>query len=241
MSGPRTTSPAASADVPATDVTQARAAYQSELEQLRLQVELMGVRVDQNLERMRSVLHHGDLHEADLALAADDEIDAMHVSLTERCYDLLAREQPVASDLRLIVSVVRITAELERIGDLALRVVKLAPDLELLQRSKEIFDLLAALADVALDHYRLALRSFASQSAELAEEVATGSPEVGHLTDRLVGEVHRLEGEDAVPVAVKAMTVGQALSRIDDHATVLGARLRYLFTGDPDHLAAEVR
>jgi phosphate transport system protein len=227
--------------VASTDVTQARAAYQSELEQLRLQVELMGVWVDQNLERMRSVLHHGDLHEADLALAADDEIDAMQVSLTERCYDLLAREQPVASDLRLIVSVVRITAELERIGDLALRVVKLAPDLALLQRSKEIFDLLAALADVALDHYRLALRSFAGQSVELAVEVATGSPEVGHLTDRLVGEVHRLQGEDAVPVAVKAMTVGQALSRIDDHATVLGARLRYLFTGDPDHLAAEVR
>ena len=120
--------------MPATDVTQARAAYQSELEQLRLQVELMGVRVDQNLERMRSVLHHGDLHEAELALAADDEIDAMQVSLTERCYDLLAREQPVASDLRLIVSVVRITAELERIGDLALRVVKLAPDHALLQR-----------------------------------------------------------------------------------------------------------
>ena len=88
-SGPRTTSPAASADVPATDVTPARSAYQSELEQLRLQVELMGVRVDQNLERMRAVLHHGDPCEAEQAVAADDEIDAMNVSLTERCYDLL--------------------------------------------------------------------------------------------------------------------------------------------------------
>jgi phosphate transport system protein len=227
--------------VPSTDVTQARAAYQTELEQLRLQVEVMGVRVDQNLERMRSVLHHGSQDEADLALAADDEIDAMQVSLTERCYDLLAREQPVASDLRLIVSVVRITAELERIGDLALRVVKLAPDHALLQQSHEIFDLLAALADQALDHYRLALRAFATQSTDLAEEVASGSPEVGHLADRLVAEIHRLEGEGAVLVAVRAMTAGQALSRIDDHARVLGARLRYLFTGDPDHLAAEVR
>ncbi len=157
--------------MPTTDVTPARSAYQSELEQLRLQVELMGVRVDQNLERMRSVLHHGDPREAELALEADDEIDAMQVSLTERCYDLLAREQPVASDLRLIVSVVRITAELERIGDLALRVVKLTPDHALLRQSTEIFDLLAALADLALDHYRLALRSFATQSPDLAEEV----------------------------------------------------------------------
>ena len=190
---------------------------------------------------MRSVLHHGDVGEAALAVEADDEIDAMQVSLTERCYDLLAREQPVASDLRLIVSVVRITAELERIGDLALRVAKLTPDHALLRSSTEIFDLLAALADLALDHYRLALRAFAAQSADLAEEIASGSPEVSLLTDRLVGEVHRLEGDDAVPVAVKAMAAGQALSRIDDHARILGARLRYLFTGDPDHLAAEVR
>ncbi len=229
----------AAADSP--DGTPARAAYQAELEQLGLQVELMGVRVDQNLERMRSVLHQGDQGEAGLTIAADDEIDAMQVSLTERCYDLLAREQPVASDLRLIVSVVRITAELERIGDLALRVAKLAPDHTLLHRSDDIFDLLAALADLALDHYRLALRAFAARSAELAEEVAAGSPEVSLLTDRLVGEVHRLHGDDAVPVAVKTMAAGQALSRIDDHATILGARLRYLFTGDPDHLAAEVR
>ena len=219
----------------------ARSTYQAELDQLRLQVELMGVRVDQNLERMRSVLHHGDEREAALAVAADDEIDAMQVSLTERCYDLLAREQPVASDLRLIVSAVRITAELERVGDLALRVVKLAPDHRLLRDAAEIFDLLAALADLALDRYRLALRAFATQSAELAAEAAAGAPEVGHLWNRLVAEVHRLEGDDAVAVAVKAMAAGQALSRIDDHAMVLGARLRYLFTGDPDHLAAEVR
>ena len=224
-----------------TEGTPARATYQAELEQLRLQVELMGVRVDQNLERMRSVLHHGDVGEAALALGADDEIDAMQVSLTERCYELLAREQPVASDLRLIVSVVRITTELERIGDLALRVAKLAPDQGLLARSTEIFDILAALADLALDHYRLALRAFAGQSTDLAAEVSAGSPEVSVLTDRLVVEVHRLEGEDAVPIAVKAMAAGQALSRIDDHASILGARLRYLFTGDPDHLAAEVR
>ena len=76
---------------------------------------------------------------------------------------------------------------------------------------------------------------------ELAEEVSAGSPEVSLLMDRLVGEVHRLQGDDAVLIAVKAMAAGQALSRIDDHARILGARLRYLFTGDPDHLAAEVR
>ncbi len=66
------------------------------------------------------------------SLVADDEIDAMNVSLTERCYDLLRREAPVASDLRFVVSVLRVLSELERIGDLALRVLKLAPDHQLL-------------------------------------------------------------------------------------------------------------
>jgi phosphate transport system protein len=223
------------------DTPAARAAYQAELDQLRIQVEIMGVRVDQNLERMRSVLASGDEQEAARALNADDDIDAMQVSLTERCYDLLAREQPVASDLRLIVSVVRIIAELERIGDLSLRVAKLAPEHDLLAGSPLTFDLLMAMADLALDRYRLALRAFASGSLELAVEVSLGSPEMDLLTERLYAEVHRLNGEDAVVVAVRTMTAGQALHRIADHAAVLGSRLRYLFTGDPDHLAAEVR
>ena len=148
----------------------------------------------------------------------------------------------MASDLRLIVSVVRITAELERIGDLALRVAKLAPDHTLLHRFRRT-------SSTCSRHWPTSLSSTTAsrcgrspaQSAALAEEVSAGSPEVSLLADRLVAEVHRLQGDDAVPVAVKAMAAGQALSRIDDHATILGARLRYLFTGDPDHLAAEVR
>ena len=119
-----------------------RTAFAAELEQVRLQVELMAVRVDQNLERMRDVLERGEVSVVELSFAADDEIDAMNVSLTERCYDLLRREAPVASDLRFVVSVLRVLSELERIGD---------------------------------------------------------------------------------------------------HAAIIGARLRYLLTGDPDHLAAEVR
>jgi phosphate transport system protein len=238
MSAPRTTSPAALAD-PGGEP--ARAAYQAELEQLRLQVEIMGVRVDENLERMRVVLQQGDERQASRALNADDDIDAMQVSLTERCYELLAREQPVASDLRLIVSVVRVIAEFERVGDLSLRVIKLWADHEVLVSSRATFDLLLALADLAVERYRMALRAFATSSLALAEELSQGSPEAEHLTERLYAEVHRIQGDDAALVAVKTMTAGQALHRIADHATVLGARLRYLFTGDPNHLAAEVR
>ena len=106
-------SPGASAD-PEPDPTPLRLQYSAELDQLRLQVELMGVRVDENLERMRELLDVSSESLAALALEADDDIDAMNVSLTERCYHVLARETPVASDLRLVLAVVRVSGEPER-------------------------------------------------------------------------------------------------------------------------------
>lgn len=217
-----------------------RQQYTAELEQLTLQVELMGVLVDENLERMRTVLYTGDQRVAQDALRADDPIDAMNVSLMERCYELLRREAPVASDLRLIVSVLRVTAELERIGDLALRIAKLAPEHELLTRVPRAFDILQTLAEHAVTQYRDALRSWSTLELTLAERVAS-EPEVAlalrHLVEALLG----YEGPDAVVVALRTMVAGQALDRIADHSAVLGARVRYLITGDPDHLAAEVR
>jgi phosphate transport system protein len=220
-----------------------RVAFHDELDQLRLQVELMGVRVDQNLERMREVLDHGDPSGATVAaaLAADDEIDAMHVSLLERCYSLLAREAPMASDLRFVVSVVRILSELERVGDLALRVVKLAPQVEELAGWGDAWDIVRTLADVAVDQYRTSLRAWSAQDLALATRLVERKPHLGLYHERIVAELRRLDGARAVPVAMGVFVADQAADRIADHAAIIGARLRYLITGEPGHLAAEVR
>jgi phosphate transport system protein len=217
-----------------------RTVFTAELEQVRLQVELMGVRVDQNLERMRDVLCKGDVGAVALALVADDEIDAMNVSLTERCYDLLRREAPVASDLRFVVSVLRVLSELERIGDLALRVIKLAPDHQLLAACDATFDILVTMADRAIERYREALGAWAALDLARAIESASSRP-MDLYFDRLMAEVLRLDGPDAVRIAVTTCHAGRSLERIGDHAAIIGARLRYLLTGDPNHLVAEVR
>lgn len=218
-----------------------RATYTGELEQLRLQVEVMGVRVDQNLERMREVLTSGDEGLAERGIAADDEIDAMNLSLTERCYDLLRREQPVASDLRLVVSVIRVLGELERIGDLALRVLKLAPERTLIASNPATYDILKGMADEAIDRYRAALAAWATDDLDTAVELAGGSASMTLHRERLTAELCAVARPDAVPLALATTTAGQAFDRIADHASVIGARLRYLLTGDPDHLVAEVR
>ena len=218
-----------------------RHGFREELDQLRLQVELMGVRVDENLERMRDVLRTGDLDLAALATEADNEIDAMNVSLTERCYLLLSRESPVASDLRFIVSVLRIVSEFERIGDLALRVVKLAPHHDLLARHEVLFDILVTISEEAVEIYRVALRAWSAQDLHLATELATQNRNLDLYYERLVSELQRLDGLDAVRIAMAAFAAGRSLERIADHSAIIGARLRYLITGEPAHLAAEVR
>jgi phosphate transport system protein len=219
-----------------------RHVFHEELDQLRLQVELMGVRVDQNLERIRQVLDHGESGGVvEAALAADDEIDAMHVSLLERCYSLLGREAPMASDLRFLVSVVRILSEFERVGDLALRVIKLAPDVDELSASGAAWDIVRTLVDVAVEQYRTALRAWSAQDLTLATQLAEHRPRLGPFHERLVAELRGLDGPDAVANAVRLFVAGQAADRIADHAAIIGARLRYLLTGEAAHLTAEVR
>jgi phosphate transport system protein len=221
--------------------TPLRKAYEEGLADLRLQVEVMAAKVDRNLEHMRSVLLTGDQQAAAAALAADDDIDATNLSLTERCYDLITRQQPVASDLRLLVSVVRVSSDLERIGDLALRIVKLAPEHRYLTASPPIFELLEQLADRAISTYEATMAAWAGPDGDAAARlVSAGSPTFA-LVEQLAARIVGLQGPDAAVIAMRSTQAGQALDRIADHALVIAARVRYLVTGDPLHLSLEVR
>src|SRR5918996_6328099 len=174
--GPRTTSRGDSADPnPLEEYAhideghQLRRSFSMELEQLRLQIEVMALKVDEALQRSTEVLLTGDLELAHDVLAADDEIDDMLVSLTERCYDLLGRQNPVASDLRLVVSVIRILGDLERTGDLCLRIVKLAPDHELIRGNLETYGILREMALEAQELFRTAARAWSTRDLRLAK------------------------------------------------------------------------
>jgi phosphate transport system protein len=215
--------------------------YTAELEQLRLQVEVMAVRVEENLERMRYALTDPAVHLGTEAAEVDIGIDAMNVSLTERCYVLIAREGPVASDLRLIVSVVRVLNELERISDHVVQICVESPEENLATDQTRLYDLILTMADEVIDRFHTARRAWGSMDLELAEQLAKGSKLLGALHTRLISELLELDGHDAVALALHAAAVGRSLERICDHTSVIGARLRYLITGDPAHLAAELR
>jgi phosphate transport system protein len=208
---------------------------------LRLQIEVMSLKVDEAIERSTEVLTTGDLELAQQVVADDDGIDDMLVSLTERCYELIALQSPVASDLRVVVSVVRILADLERIGDLCLRIVKLAPDQPLLASNEETFGILREMAGEARGLFRVAMRAWSSQDLRLAMTLEERDDAMDAHNSRLMEAILKLEGPNAAPLAVKSAFAGRSLERIADHSVMIGERLRYVLTGNVESLSNEIR
>jgi phosphate transport system protein len=217
-----------------------RREFTSELEQLKLQIEVMALKVDEAIQQSTTVLLTGDLELADQVIAADDAIDDMLVSLTERCYDVLGRQAPVASDLRLVVSVIRILGDLERTGDLCLRIVKLAPDQHLLVSNQETFDILRDMAQEAADLYRGAIRAWSSLDLQLAKSLEARDDAMDVHNRKLMDAIMRIKGPYAAPIAVTTLLAGRALERIADHSVMIGERLRYMLTGDIGVLLKEI-
>jgi phosphate transport system protein len=191
---------------------------------------------------MRLVLESGDARLAERTVSADDLIDRTQLALTERCYDLLSRQQPVAGDLRLVVSVIRMAAELERVADLALRVVKHAgTDHEALTADAETYEILDTMAARAADAFREAMRTWNGDDLAGAEALVAAQAATGYLHERLLRHLVGLTHPEAARIAVRAAMAGQAIDRIADHARVMAARVAYLHSADHTHLASEVR
>lgn len=216
-----------------------RVGFSDELEGLRLQVEVMALLVAEAVSGARQLLDEPDVELAEKLVAADDGIDEMHISLIEHCYGLLAKEAPVASDLRLIVSVIRVLHELERIGDLSLRVANTVDDVPVVARHDDVYRVLRALADNVVDRFLAVQRAWSAASTEPLDELTAIDP-LREFADPLVSNLMRLDGPDAVRCALAAMAIGRSLDRIGDHTQVMASRLRYLLTGDTVHLADEV-
>ncbi len=215
------------------------ASFHEELDELRLQVELMALRADQAIHLACRVLADGDSEAAQELLASDDEIDSMHAGLTERCYELLVRYQPMASDLRLVVSVVRVLGVLERIGNLCLRIANTIDDQALLANHPAVFRVLLDLADTVRERFTIVQAAWSKRDLDTLDQL----DELGSLEEfagPLIERIQELEGDDAVRVAMAAFVVGRSLDRIGDHTTVMAVRLKYLITGDTMYLAEEV-
>lgn len=212
--------------------------FHHELERIRDDLIRLAAMVCEVIPRGTQAVLEGDLGAAAALIDGDAEIDEIAADVEDRCFRQLALQQPMASDLRALVTAIRLTAELARSGDLMVNVAKGARRMMGLAIDPRTRGLVQSMSDEALRLFRAALEAYADN------DEAKGAA-LRDMDDTL-DEVHRafivqvLEscraGDLDVQAAVQLALIGRYYERIGDHAVNIGEKVCFLVTGlQPEH------
>jgi phosphate transport system protein len=215
-----------------------RAQFHEAIGTLRADVDWLGSMAEDAVRAATDALITDDRAKAEVVIDGDDEMDALFVSLEERAYSLIAQQAPVAIDLRFLVSALRVMADWERTGDLAVSVAKLA--LVGWERERVALALLRRMADSALELLADARTAWRDQDLQLAAALERRDDALDATFRRLTAHLLGQHGPDASVLVFHALLGGRHLERIADHAVAVGDRVVYMLTGDPRSLAAEI-
>ena len=205
---------------------------QREIEKVTRKLLALGTLVEENLMRSLRALHTGDMEAADIAIAADREIDLMEIDVEEECLKLLALYQPVAVDLRLVVAVLKINNDLERIGDLAKNIAKRARNLKELP-AVDFPDDFLAIGERTVAMLTRSLDAVVNLDAGLAREVIALDDDVDALNRSVFGRIKEAMRSDpaSTDACVHLLTVSRNLERVGDHATNIAEDVIYMVEG----------
>jgi phosphate transport system protein len=190
--------------------------------------------------RVTEALLTTDLAEAQALIDADDEIDTMTLDIEDRCFTILARQQPMAGDMRAIVTAIRLTSEIERSGDLVVNVAKGIRRLYGSEVPLALHSLLRAMADQAVRLFGLAMDAYGDGDANLAAALDDMDDRLDQLHKDYIQAILEIHADVRdVQVAVQLALVGRYYERIGDHAVNIGERVQYMVTGWlPEHTGA---
>ena len=216
----------------------ARAPFQESLELLRVDVDVLGQMAEDAVVGSLTALVGGDRSAAGDVLAGDDRLDALFVALEERAYGLIAQQAPVATDLRFIMSALRVMSDFEKTGDRAVAVAKIA--LAEWERESRAIVLLGRMGDLSRQLVAAARQAWLEEDLAIAASLKRRDDVLDGFYRELMSHLLAQQGEAATRLAIYAHAAGRNLERIADHAVMIGERVSYLVTGDPSALAAEI-
>ena len=210
-----------------------REVFQQELREVQERLVEVASLVADSMGRATGAFNNSDIALAEQVIAGDAVIDAAAITLDELAIDILARQQPVARDLRIVVSALRISASLERMGDMAGHIAQLAryrfPEKVVPKSLRPTFRELGRL-DTEMAHKLVALLE--TQDMAIAEQIRDLDDEVDalHLSvfDRVLGETWKGAAADTVD----ATLASRYHERFADHAVSIAKKVQYLSTGD---------
>jgi phosphate transport system protein len=211
-----------------------RISFTEELSQLEASLQEEGDLVLRALRSSLNALARGDAELADEVIRFDDEVDRRYVAIEEGVQSLLARQTPVAADLRLVLAVLRVNLHLERMADYCVTVAKLTKLMGDLNVSDErIGQSLEEMGQRAEQMIRVALDSFSSRDADKALTLVE--------LDELIDRANRNATEDVLSLGdspeereygLRMLVVSRCVERIGDHAVDIGEQVAYLVTGE---------
>jgi phosphate transport system protein len=207
-------------------------AYEEELRGLRANLLKMGGLVERQIAEAVESLVNRNTKQARETIARDGEVNRMDVESDERCIRLLALHQPAASDLRFITTGLKITTDLERIGDNAVNICERAIELNEEPQIKPYIDI-PRMATITQTMVKDSLDAFMRDDTTLAEEVIARDDEVDGLNYQIYRELLSYMAEDPSTItrATRILFVSKYLERIADHATSIAEMVVYMVKG----------
>ncbi len=209
-----------------------REAFCRELKRLQDEVLNLGGMVDRAIARSVEALKNRDLEESRRIIEGDLEINRKRFDLEEKCLLLLATQQPLAGDLRLIAAVLNIITELERMGDHAEGIARITIMMSEEPLVKPLIDI-PRMAHIVERMLHDSLQAFVRRDLDLASEAVLMDDEVDHLYKSLHRELAEFVRRDPelVEQAMSLLLVGAYLERVADHITNIGERIWFIETG----------
>jgi len=209
-----------------------RAQYEQAFAELRDALTTMGQQVERAIRGSVRALEEHDVRRAEQVLRDEDLVNRMHHDIDDSCVRLLATEQPVATDLRQIVGTLNVIAQLERTGDLAVHMARVAQRLASEQLIKELIAI-PLMADETCSMLRDSVRSFVTQDSALAEQVSARDNKVDETYSHLFRELltYMMETPRNITQASSLLFVAKQLERAGDHATNICEAAIYVTTG----------
>ncbi len=215
-----------------------RKSFHEELDEIQTGIVRMAALVTESVPRATESLLESNLELAQQLITDDDELDYLSVHLEERCHQVLALQSPMAGDLRALSTALRLNAELERSGDLAVNIAKATRRIYGTRYDATLRGLLVRMSEEACRLVRLAIDSYVDRNAGLAAALDDIDDQLDGLNRDCVQAVFQAHNDGAIDLqaAVQLCLISRYYERIGDHAVNIGERVVYMVTGWlPEH------
>jgi phosphate transport system protein len=216
--------------------------FNSELEDIRSRVLAMGGLVEQQLGTAIDALNHGRSDPAEIVVSNDYQVNAYDVEIDERCTKILALRKPSASDLRLVLAVIKTTADLERIGDEAKRVARMAIRAASGDHGRNLYGQIAHLGSQVQGMLHRVLDAFARMDVDAAIDVAHEDVNIDREYESVMRQsmTYMMEDPRSIPNVIDLIWAARALERIGDRCCNISEYIIYFVKGkDVRHTSLE--